>query len=61
MEMLRLKRRDGVAVDQALIKAFQNVFHGQVVQPGDAHYDTARWIWNASLDKHPGLICHGPG
>jgi hypothetical protein len=36
MEMLRLKRRDGVAVDQALIKAFQNDFHGQVVQPGDA-------------------------
>jgi hypothetical protein len=35
MEMLTLKRRDGVAVDQALIKAFQNNFHGQVVQPGD--------------------------
>jgi hypothetical protein len=35
MEILRLKRRDDVAVDQALIKAFQNNFHGQVVQPGD--------------------------
>ena len=35
MEMLRLKRRDGVAVDQALIKAFQNNFHGQAVPPGD--------------------------
>jgi hypothetical protein len=35
MEILRLKRRDGVAVDEALIKAFQNDFHGQVVQPGD--------------------------
>ena len=35
MEMLRPKRRDDVAVDQALIKAFQNNFHGQVVQPGD--------------------------
>jgi hypothetical protein len=35
MEILRLKRRDGVVVDEALIKAFQNDFHGQVVQPGD--------------------------
>jgi hypothetical protein len=35
MEILRLKRRDGVAVDEALMKAFQNNFHGQVVQPGD--------------------------
>ena len=35
MEILWLKRRDGVAVDEALIKAFQNNFHGQVVQMGD--------------------------
>jgi hypothetical protein len=52
----RLKRRDGAAVDYALIKAFQNDFRGQVIQPGDASYDTARRIWNASIDKHPGLI-----
>jgi hypothetical protein len=56
METARLKRRDGVAVDKALIKAFQNDFHGQVLLPGDASYDTARRIWNASIDKHPGLI-----
>jgi hypothetical protein len=35
MEMLWLKRRDGVAVDEALIEAFENDFHGQVVHPGD--------------------------
>jgi hypothetical protein len=42
VERPRLKRRDGVAVDQALIKAFQNDFHGQVVQPGDASYAPMR-------------------
>jgi hypothetical protein len=42
METGRLNRRDGVAVDQALIKAFQNDFYGQVVQPGDASYDIRR-------------------
>jgi FAD binding domain/Berberine and berberine like len=52
----RLKRRDGVAVDQALVRAFQKDFHGQLIQPGDATYNTARRIWNASIDKHPGLI-----
>jgi hypothetical protein len=35
MEMLWLKRRDGDAVDEALIEAFENDFHGQVVLPGD--------------------------
>src|SRR5258708_37907071 len=56
LETPKLKRRDGVAVDRVLIKAFQNDFHGQIVQPGDASYDTTRRIWNASIDKHPGLI-----
>jgi hypothetical protein len=56
VETPRLRRRDGVAVDKGLIAAFQKDFHGQVVQPGDASYDTARRIWNASIDKHPGLI-----
>jgi hypothetical protein len=56
VETPRLKRRDGVAIDQALIKTFQKDFRGQVVLPGDASYDTARRIWNASIDKHPGLI-----
>jgi FAD binding domain len=56
LETPRLKRRDGVAVDRVLIKAFQNDFHGQIVQQGDASYDTTRRIWNASIDKHPGLI-----
>jgi hypothetical protein len=36
VETPRLKRRDGVAIDQALIKTFQKDFRGQVVLPGDA-------------------------
>ena len=56
MEAPKLRRRDGTAVDNALIRAYRNDFQGQVIQPGDASYDTARRIWNASIDKHPGLI-----
>jgi hypothetical protein len=27
-----------------------------VICPGEPHYDAVRRIWNASIDKHPGLI-----
>jgi hypothetical protein len=51
-----LKSRDGAALDRATIEAFRRGFRGQTLLPGDAGYDSARRIWNASIDKHPGLI-----
>jgi FAD binding domain/Berberine and berberine like len=61
METPRLKRRDGVAIDEALIKSFQDDFHGQIIRPGDVGYEMARRIWNASIDKRPGLIARCVG
>ena len=29
---------------------------GQVIQPSDTGYDAARRIWNAAIERHPGLI-----
>lgn len=29
---------------------------GDVVRPTDADYDTARTVWNASVDRHPQLV-----
>jgi hypothetical protein len=46
MEMLWLKRRDGDAVDEALIEAFEKDFHGQVVLPGDVR------AWKAMAGKN---------
>ena len=57
----KLKQRNGTPVDAALIDAFKEDFHGDVILPGDAAYDTARQIWNASIDKHPGLIARCSG
>jgi FAD/FMN-containing dehydrogenase len=52
-----LKSRDGAAVDKVTIEAFRRGFCGQVLLPSDTGYDSARRrIWNASIDKHPGLI-----
>jgi hypothetical protein len=53
---LMLRRRNGAAVDDATIELFRQGFNGQALLPGDAGYDSARRIWNASIDKHPGLI-----
>ena len=56
MKTLTLKSRDGAAVDKVTIEAFRRGFCGQVLLPEDTGYDSARRIWNASIDKHPGLI-----
>jgi FAD/FMN-containing dehydrogenase len=57
----RLKQRNGVALDSAAIEQFKKGFHGSVIQPGDPGYDQARKIWNASIDKRPGLIARCAG
>jgi hypothetical protein len=61
MNKTRLKQRSGAAVDAALIDSFKADFHGQVILPQDSAYDAARRIWNASIDKRPGLIARCVG
>ena len=56
MKTSSLKSRDGAPLDKVTIDAFRRGFCGQVLLPGDTGYDSARRIWNASIDKHPGLI-----
>ena len=43
------------------IQPFRLNFHGELLQPGDSGYDSARQIWNASVDKHPTLIARCSG
>jgi FAD/FMN-containing dehydrogenase len=61
MQTPRLERRNGAAIDKADIDAFTKDFQGQVILAGDAGYDDARRIWNASIDKHPGMIARCAG
>jgi FAD/FMN-containing dehydrogenase len=56
-----LRRRDGALVDETIIAAFRSDFHGQIILPPDPGYDVARRIWNASIDKHPGMIARCSG
>jgi FAD/FMN-containing dehydrogenase len=38
------------------IEALKEHFSGKVILPGDDDYDDARRIWNATIDRRPGLI-----
>jgi FAD/FMN-containing dehydrogenase len=56
-----LTRRDGEVVTETGVEAFRNNFQGQIILPLDPAYDTARRIWNASIDKYPGMIVRCSG
>lgn len=45
------------------IQTLKTTFHGALIQPADGEYDSARTIWNASINRHPALIarCLGTG
>ena len=59
--MTDLVTRSGSAVPGAAIDSFAAGLAGQVIRPGDAGYDSARRIWNAAIDRHPGLIARCVG
>jgi FAD binding domain/Berberine and berberine like len=56
-----LKNTKGTVVGQDRIKQFQATFRGEVIQPADFGYEKARKIWNASIDKRPGIIARCAG
>ena len=56
-----LKNTKGIAVGKDRIERFQAAFRGEVIQSADFAYENARKIWNASIDKHPGIIARCAG
>jgi FAD/FMN-containing dehydrogenase len=49
------------AVDAAAVNGLRARMRGPVVTAADAGYDAARRIWNAMIDKRPGLIARCAG
>jgi FAD/FMN-containing dehydrogenase len=60
---LELKRLDGTtaAIPPEALQAFKAGFKGAVLTPDDPTYDETRQIWNAMIDRRPGLIARCTG
>jgi FAD/FMN-containing dehydrogenase len=38
------------------LQNFQSSLHGEVIGPGDEHYENARKVWNGTIDRRPAII-----
>jgi len=47
---------ESVTIDDSKVTELKAAVSGGILLPGDAGYDEARTIWNAMIDKRPGLI-----
>jgi hypothetical protein len=48
-------------LEPSIVEAFRSTLRGEVLLPGDNGYETARKIWNASIEKRPGIIARCVG
>ena len=60
---LKLTRMDGGTVDLSpeVLQSFKAGFKGQVLTADDPPYEETRKIWNAMIDRRPGLVARCTG
>ncbi|RBI62221.1 FAD-linked oxidase [halophilic archaeon] len=55
-----MESRD-TTTDETATQTFRDRFRGDVLREGDEGYDEARTVWNAMIDRTPGLIARPVG
>jgi FAD/FMN-containing dehydrogenase len=50
-----------VAISTDIVEGLRSGLRGLILLPGDTGYDQARTVWNAMIDKRPGLIVQCAG
>jgi hypothetical protein len=63
-KLMRMKKEGSVMNMQVkFIEELKQEIRGEVLLPNDAGYDEARTLWNAMIDRKPGMIvrCAGVG
>lgn len=58
---LKLLTEGEVTIDEAMLADFEKNVRGSVVNQNDDSYDEVRVIWNAMIDRKPGLIIQCAG
>jgi FAD/FMN-containing dehydrogenase len=48
-------------LEEGAVAALRSRFRGELIQPGDEIYDSARRIWNGAIDRHPALVARATG
>ena len=63
MLTLTTLENDTIAVDDDAIAALRDSLSGNLLTAESGDYDEARSVWNAMIDRRPGLIvdCRGEG
>ena len=58
MEDVHIKTDSGgtLTLNEATLKALQIKLRGRLLTPASKEFDDARTIWNAMIDRRPGLI-----
>ncbi|MGA8156390.1 MAG: FAD-linked oxidase, partial [Rhodoplanes sp.] len=58
MTNVAIRTLDGAikSIPQDTVTALRGKLRGSVVSPGEEGYDAARRIWNAMVDRRPGLV-----